>query len=204
MEKSKVYLLAYLLFGVVFFTNCQTLELAGHYIENESYGVKHDLSLYKNGSFLYVLKEGLACDTILGVWDVVENKQITLTPKKTGSYHVELDCDTCAGVFYIKTYALPDGYELNKPSINAYSKGEIIADGLTNTVKYVIMQKVDSIQINYFGFEPYVLIPQKKNNIVANVFLIEEQQRLLQRDRTLKIKKDKLVTESGIKLKRQF
>ena len=204
MVKSKVYLLACLLFGVFSLTSCQTLELVGHYVENETYGTKHDLSLHKDGSFQYVVKEGLACDTILGDWDVDESKQVILTPKKIENYHIETDCDTCVGVFFIKTYALPDNYEINKPDVKVYAKGDVIEDRITNSVKDVIMQNADSIQINYFGFEPYVFIPQKKRNAMANVFLIEEQQRLLQKDRTLKIKKKKLIIESGIKLRKQY
>jgi hypothetical protein len=66
------------------------------------------------------------------------------------------------------------------------------------------MQKADSLQINYFGFDSYRFIPQKRNDVVVNVFLIEAQQGLLQRDRILKIKKSKLITENGITLKKQF
>ena len=204
MAKSKVYLLAYLLFGVLPLANCQTPELLGHYVENESYGTKHDLSLRKDSSFQYIIKEGLACDTVVGEWNIFEKKQIVLTPKKTKSYHIESNCDTCAGNFCIKTYALPDNYELTKPNVKVYVKGEVIKDGITNSIKYAIMQKVDSIQINYFGFKPYVFVPQKRNNAIVKVFLIEEQQELLQRNRILKIKKNKLVTEKGIVLKKQL
>jgi hypothetical protein len=204
MEKSKVYLLACLLLVVFFLTSCQTFELAGHYVANESYGTDHDLSLNKDSSFQYVIKEGLACDTILGYWQVDDNKQLILVPNKKESYLIQTDCDTCAGIFYIKTYALPDNYEMSMPYIKVYAKGHVIESGITNSVKDIIMQKADSVQINYFGFEPYVFIPQKKRNAIIDVFLVEEQQRLLQKDKKLKIKKNKFVTESGMKLKKQF
>jgi len=204
MAKSKVYLLAYLLFGVLPLANCQTPELIGHYVKNESYGTKHDLTLRKDSSFQYIIKEGLACDTIVGEWNIFEKKLIILTPKKTESYHIESNCDTCAGNFRINTYALPDNYELTKPNLKVYVKGEVIEDGITNSIKYAIMQKADSIQINYFGFQPYVFVPQKRNNAIVKLFLIEEQQALLQRNRTLNIKKNKLVTEKGMVLKKQL
>lgn len=204
MAKSKVNLFVCLLFGVFSFTHCQTTETAGRYVANESYGTKHDLSLHKDGSFKYIIKEGLASDTIIGKWNIIENKQMILTPQKIKGYHFESNCDTCAGSFCIKTYALPDKFELNKPSVKVYAKGEVIEDGITNSVKNIIMQKADSIQIDYFGFKQYVFIPQKRDNAIANVFLIEEQQLLLQRDITLKIKKSKLVTEKGMVLKKQL
>jgi len=204
MVKSKIFLFTYLLFGVFSLSNCQTVKLVGHYIGGVSYGTKHDLRLFKDGSFQYILKEGLACDTILGDWNVLENKRMILSPKKTENYHNESKCDTCAGKFYIKTYALPDSYELNKPIVKVYDKGSIIEDGIINSLGDVIMQKADSIQINYFGFEPYTFTPKNKNNVIVIVFLIEEQQRVLQRDKILKIKKSKLVTEKGIVLKKQY
>ena len=204
MAKSKVYLLAYILFGVLSLVNCQTPVLVGRYVENESYGIKHDLSLHKDGSFQYIIKESFTFDTIEGEWNISGKKQIILSPKKTKSYHIESHCDTCAGNFCIKTYAIPDNYELTKPNVKVYGKGGVIEDGITNSVKYAIMQKADSIQINYFGFKPYVFVPHKKNNVIVKVFLTEEQQELLQRNRTLKIKKNKLVTEKGMILKKQL
>jgi len=204
MERINACLIAYLLFGVVFCSNCQTVEYVGRYVGGESYETRYELRLYKNGSFQYVLKEGLACDTILGVWDVVENKIIVLRPEKFESYHIELDCDTCSGVFYIKTYSLHEDDKLNYPDVCVYSKGGVIAEGITNSIEHVVMQKADSIQINYVGFESYVFIPQKRYNTVAEVYLIEEKQMFLQIDITLKIRKNKLVTESGMKLKKQF
>jgi hypothetical protein len=202
MAKNKVYLLTYLLFGVFSFINCQTLELIGHYAENESYDSNHNLFLKKDGSFQYIVKEGLSCDTILGNWYVVKNKHVILTPKKTEAYHVEIRCDTCVNTFYIRTYALQDGYVLSKPNIKVFTKGSIVKDEITNSLKFAIMQNADSIQVNYFGFEPYVFIPQNKNNVIANIFLEEEQQKMLQKDIILKIKKSKLVTESGIILRK--
>ena len=158
MGKSKFFVFTYMLFGVYSLSSCQTSKLAGHYVEGESYRTKHDLNLFKDGSFQYIIKEGLACDTILGDWTVLENKQMILSAKKTEDYHNETKCDTCAGKYYIKTYALPDNYELNKPSVKVYDKGMIIEDGIINLVGDVIMHKADSIQINYFGFEPYTLL----------------------------------------------
>ena len=76
-----------MLFGVFTLSSCQTVKLAGHYVEGESYGTKHDLNLFKDGSFQYIIKEGLACDTILGDWTVLENKQLILSTKKTEDYH---------------------------------------------------------------------------------------------------------------------
>ncbi|MGE5428582.1 MAG: hypothetical protein ACM3O8_11855 [Methylococcaceae bacterium] len=204
MAKSKIFLFTYLLFGAFSLSNGQAVKLVGHYVGGVSYETKHDLSLFKDSSFQYILKEGLACDTILGNWNVLENKRIILSPKKTKNYHNESKCDTCAGKFYIKTYSLPDSYELNKPVVKVYNKGTIIEDGIINSLGNVIMQKADSIQINYFGFEPYTFTPQNKNGVIVNVFLIEEQQGVLQRDRILKIKKSKLVTEKGLELKKQF
>lgn len=204
MVKSKIYLFACLLFGVFSHTTCQTIELAGRYIENEYYGTKHDLNLYKDGSFQYIIKEGISCDTILGEWDISKNKQMILIPKKIKSYHIESDCDTCAQYIRITTYALPDNYELNKPSVKVYAKGEVIEEGIANTVKNEIMQKADSVLINYFGFKPYVFVPPKRNNVIVRVFLIEEQQELLQRNRTYKIKKSKLVSETGMVLKKKL
>lgn len=202
MAKSKVYLLAYLLFGVFSFTNCQTLELIGHYSENETYGSNHNLFLKKDGSFQYIVKEGLSCDTILGSWSVVKNKQVILSPKKTEAYHVETRCDTCLNAFYIRTYALQDGYVLSKPNIKVFIKGMVVQDGIFNSLKYTIMQNTDSIQVNYFGFVPYVFVPKNKNNAIANIFLEEERQKILQKDIILKVKKSKLVTESGIILRK--
>ena len=202
MAKNKVYLLTCLLFGVLSLANCQTLELAGYYVDCESYETKHDLSLHKDGSFQYILKEGLACDTIVGEWNIFEKKQIILTPIKTFSYHIESNCDTCSGNFNIKTYALPDNYELTKPEVKVYFIGEIIEVDITNSVNYSIIQKADSIQINYFGFKSYVFVPQERKNVIVKVFLVEERQEVLQRNRTLKIKKNKLVPVKGCILKK--
>jgi hypothetical protein len=79
----------------------------------------------------------------------------------------------------------------------------VIKDGMIDFVGNTIMQKADSIQINYFGFESYTFMPQNEKNAVANIFLIEEQQGLLQRDRILRIKGRKLITEKDIILKKQ-
>jgi hypothetical protein len=204
MAKNKVCLFVYLMFGVFSFIHCQNIKLAGRYVENKTYGIKHDLNLLKDGSFQYVIMEGLASDTIVGEWNIFEHKQIILTPTKIKSYHIESKCDSCAESFRIKTYALPDNFELNKPHVKVYAKGELIEDGITNSVKNAIIQKADSIQINYFGFKPYVFIPQKENNAIACVFLIEEQQILLQREIVLKIDKNKLVTEKGRILKKHL
>lgn len=203
MVKSKFFLITYTLFGVFFLTNCQTVKLSGHYVENAPYGIKHDLNLFENGSFQYIIKEGLGCDTVLGDWIVKGSKQMILSPKKMENYHSELKCDTCSSKFYIRTYTLLDSYELTKPSIKIYSKGVIIKDGIINTIEDVIMQKADSIQIDHFGFEPYVFMPQNRNDAIVSVFLIDEQYELLHKDRILKIKKSKLITEQGAMLRKQ-
>ena len=203
MVKSKFFLITYILFGFFSLSNCQTIKLSGHYLENATYGTKHDLNLFENGSFQYIIKEGLACDTILGDWNVKGSKRIILSPKKIENYHRELKCDTCSSRLYIRTYALLDSYELTKPSVKIYSKGGIIEDGIINPIEGVIMQKVDSIQIDYFGFEPYMFMPQNKDDAIVSVFLIEEQSELLQKDRILKIKKSKLITEQGTTLRKQ-
>lgn len=202
MAKIKVYLLIHLLLGCLPLAICQTLELAGYYVGCESYETKHDLRLHKDGSFQYILKAGLMCDTIVGEWNVFEKKQIILTPIKIFSYHIESNCDTCSGNFYIKTYALPENYELTKPKVKVYVIGEIIEVGITNSIKSSIIQRADSIHINYYGFKSYVLVPQKRKNVIVKVFLIEEQQEVLQRNVTLKIKKNKLVPEKGCVLKK--
>lgn len=202
METIKLILFVYLLFEATPCANCQTPELAGYYVGCESYETKHDLRLHKDGSFQYILKEGLACDTIVGEWNIFEKKQIILTPIKTFSYHIESNCDTCSENYNIKTYALPDNYELTKPDLKVYVIGEIIEVGITNSVKYSIIQKADSIQINYFGFKSYVFVPQERKNVIVKVFLVEERQEVLQRNVTLKIKKNKLVPVKGCVLKK--
>jgi hypothetical protein len=204
MGKNKIFVFTFMFFGAFSLSYSQTVKLVGHYVEGESYGTRHDLNLLKDGSFLYIVKEGLACDTISGDWTVLENKQIILTSKKTEDYHIETKCDSCSGKYYIRTYALPDNYELKKPNVKVYDKGTIIEDGIINIVGTAIMNNADSIQINYFGFQPYTFIPHNKNNVIVNVFLIEEQQRVLQRDRILKIKKRNLVMENGMVLKKQL
>lgn len=204
MAKNKVCLFFFLIVGVFSFTHCQTNKLAGRYMDNKIYGIKHDLNLHKDSTFQYVIMEGLASDTIVGEWNIFEHKQIILTPSKVESYHIESKCDTCAESLRIKTYSLPDNFELNKPHIRVYAKGELIEDGITNSVKNAIVQQADSIQINYFGFKPYVFIPQEENNAITCVFLIEEQQIFLQRKIVLEIKKSKLVTEKGRTLKKHL
>jgi len=203
MVKSKFFLITYILFGVFSLSNCQTVKLAGHYVEDASYGIKHDLNLFENGSFQYIIKEGLGRDTVLGDWNIKGSKQMILSPKKIENYHSEIKCDTCSSRFYIRIYALLDSYELTEPSVKIYSKGVIIKDGIINFIENVIMQKADSIQIDYFGFEPYVFMPQNKNDAIVSIFLIEEQSKLLQKDRILKIKKSKLITEQGAILRKQ-
>jgi hypothetical protein len=202
MVKSKIFLIAYLLLGVLSLSNCQTSKLAGCYVGNATYGTKHDLNLLIDGSFHYIIKEGLASDTILGDWNVKGNKQIILSPQKLLNYHREVNCDTCAGKFYIRAFSLLDGSELTQPNVKVYSKGIIVTNGIVNTIGDDVMQNADSIQINYFGFEPYLFRPQKRNNTIVHVFLIEEQQYLLQNDIVLRVKKNKLITESGIILRK--
>jgi hypothetical protein len=82
MVKNRVIFFMYFFFGVLVLANCQVGQLAGHYVEHESYGIKHELSLFNDSSFEYAVKEGLACDTLLGIWNVVNKKQIILSPKK--------------------------------------------------------------------------------------------------------------------------
>ena len=208
MAKSKIFLLIYLLLVIFFHSNCQNIgnlsKFAGHYVENSPFGIKHDLRLFEDGSFQYIIKEGLANDTIFGNWKVKKNRQVILLPIKTGSYHFESMCDTCAGRIYIKIYAFPDNYELNKPNIKVYEKGVILENILINSMESIVMQKADSIQINYFGFKQYMFIPQNRDNVIVNVFLIEEKEILLQKDRILKVKKSKLVTDKGTTLKKQL
>ena len=195
MGKSKLFI--FRLLSVFLLYSCQSVNLAGHYGEAESYGSKHDLNLFKDSSFQYIIKEGLACDTILGDWTVLENKKIILTPNKIVDYHNEAKCDTCEGKFYIKTYSLSDKYELINPFVRVYDKGMIIEDGIIHLVEDAIIQKADSIMINFYGFEPHTFAPQNKHDVIVNVFLIEDHQKVLQIDRILKIKKDKLVSETG-------
>lgn len=203
MVRSKILFITYILFGACSFSNCQAVKLLGHFVGGVSYETRHDLYLFKDGSFQYIIKEGLSCDTILGDWVIKKNKQMILTPEKIKSYHIEYKCDTCASSFFIRTYALLDNYELTKPSAMVYSKGVIIKDGIINSIGDDIMQKADSIQVNYFGFEPYLFTPQNKRDAIVNIFLIEKQRELLQKDRILRIKKNKLITEQGILLTKQ-
>lgn len=203
MVRSKVFFITYILFGAFSLSYCQAVKLVGHYVGGVSYETRHDLKLFKDGSFQYIIKEGLSCDTILGDWNIKENKQMILTPEKIKSYHIESKCDTCASSFFIRSYALLDNYELTKPNVMVYSKGVIIKDGIINSIGDDVMQKADSIQVNYFGFEPYLFTPQNKSDAIANIFLIEEQRELLQKDRILRIKKNKLITEQGIMLRKQ-
>lgn len=117
MARSKILFFIFLLFGALSLSYCQTVKLVGHYVGGISYETRHDLNLFKDGSFQYIIKEGLSCDTILGDWNIKENKQMILSPEKIKSYHIESKCDTCASSFFIRTYALLDNYELTKPSV---------------------------------------------------------------------------------------
>lgn len=198
MAKSKLLLFIYLMFELFSFTNCQISKLGSHYVDKNSYETKHDLSLFNNGSFQYTIKEGLLYDTISGNWEFLRNKQIILKPWKMENYRIESKCDTCAGKFYIKTFALPDKDEIKKPSVKVYYDGAVLDTGINNNPEDVRIQNADSIQINYLGFEPYMFTPQNRNDVIVNIFLIEEQQRLLQRDIILKIKKNKLVSDEGL------
>ncbi|KPK36495.1 MAG: hypothetical protein AMK70_02050 [Nitrospira bacterium SG8_35_1] len=207
MVKSKILQFIYLLFAVTAAANCQSVKDAtkfvGHYVYDSFYGTNYDLKLLKDGTFQFIVKEGLSYDTIGGNWNVLENRKIVLSPPKTNNYHIESECDTCNSKYYIRTYSLIDRYELTKPSVEIYNKGTLIKDGIINAVENTVIQNTDSIKINYFGFETYAYIPQNTGGIVADVFLKEVQQGVLQKDRILKIKKSKLITEKGIELTKQ-
>lgn len=202
--KSKILFISYLLFGVLSSSYCQTDVLVGHYIGGVSYETMHDLNLFKDGSFQFIIKEGLFCDTIFGHWNVMENKQMILKPIKIKSYHIESKCDTCSNDFFIKTFALLDKDELTGASIKVYSKGDIIKDGIANSIGYDIMQKADSIKVNYVGFESYLFTPQNKRTTIVNIFMLDELHEKLQKDVILNLQKNRILTKQGLKLIKQL
>lgn len=199
MAKYLTLLVLFLIYNFPF--DFQKTELTGEYFK-EGYYTSYKLSLYNDYSFKYIIKEGLAYDTILGHWSRIKNKQLILSPAKTKAYHLEEECKTCFNTLLIKTYTLKDNNELNMPEVKIYANGKMIKDEITSTINHVLLPKADSIKVHYVGHEPYVLLPKFKNNTIVSIYLKEDKEMLLQKDRVLRIRKNKLITESGITLEK--
>lgn len=178
--------------------------LAGRYLDKyglDKYGSVHELSLFSDTTFVYLMVAGMMNDTVTGKW-FVGGREIVLIPSKTETYHVIRTCDPCQDKDFIKVYDAHYGDDIGRPYVHIYGQGRSIKSGFIDSLD-ILAISFDSLKIDQLWYQPYWLIPKDKIGLAYDVYLKSERIQMREKKMKLKIKGKNLITESDLVLKRQ-
>lgn len=187
------------LLGLFFLQGCNVLpktnNIAGAY-NYEWYDTQHKLSLNKDSTYIFFVKEGLFSDTIKGEWKI-KGKQLFLIEKNTNSFHKTINCDTCSQN-YLTVHDIQ-----NKENLIAYYKAYIndilIGEGLIESIKEFPIN-TDSLFIESLGYNSMGFSIEGRI-LKIDAFLSKTESNLL-RNRFY-IRKDKIKSSNGLILEKQ-
>ena len=175
------------------------------YIEN-SYGHELVLNLKSDSTFLFLCKGCMSWDSISGMWRANKNKIILnsfLKKQDTKSYHECVKCDTCNEGIYINVMDFAEKSKLPFSIVTAFDKGSIVLEETTNKYGIAIINdaEIDSIIVEYIGFNPYTFVPDINVNNLYNVNMKKENlNREVIDNEVWKIRKNKIISPEGLSL----
>ncbi len=180
-------------------------------IIHKSYSEKsfeHELMLIlkSDSTFLFLCKGCMSWDSISGNWSISKNKLILnsfLSLQDTKSYLEDRFCDTCHEGINIKVIDFETKVDMQYASISAFNRGVLISEATTNEngIATFKRQDIDSIKVDYFGYNSLTFMPGNDNKklFIINMKL-EKLNRYVMTNEVWRIKKNKVVSPVGLVL----
>ena len=200
--------LLYLIIVLLSFYSCKSQDIIFGEYKDSTFDTKHILRINSDSTFYFFWKSGLANDSIKGKWRINKNKLILnsfITKHDTRSFHESIKCDTCNYGIYIKVVDFTTKNELQYSNLTAFHKGMLVLEETTNNKGNVVIniEKVDSIKVEYIGFNSYTFVLNKlDNNLYYVNMMTEELNRKIVDNEIWKIKKNQLIAPNGLILKK--